>query len=346
MDLPISVNELQQMVAVWSIRIVFATVVFGVGWLVLIAVSRRMWFHTRAARELATRRKQVEEEFGIKIKRISRDGVVQIAPGDTTKWTREGLSAELGNLLKTPVKVLVNRGRAQVTDLIDLPNNVRGNPHYDDGKVILGLSENGEDGVDLREQSGAVVGAMPGYGKSILLNHLVKALRGAGATVKTFDGKRDKAEAFSSTLESMQSEMKKRLASNVDFWRDPAGQKLIVAIVDECQLLFSAASSSKEDKKAADYRTRLVRDLVQRGRSAGIFVVLATQRMTADVLPTSIRDLCGVKLCGRVTRPEDAELVLGRRPEDGDPSPLTAGRGRFISAAEGGFFTELQVFAP
>lgn len=346
MQLPLSVDELQQTVAFWSIRIALVVVVAGIVWLALVELFRRLWFRTRAARALSTRRKQVEEKLGMKISRVSRDGMVPIAPGDTSRWTREGLSAELGNLLKTPVKVLVKRGKVQVADLVDLPSTVRGVPRYEEGRVILGLSEDGETGVDLREQSGAVVGAMPGYGKSILLQHLVRALSSAGATVKTFDGKREKAEDFLPVLKSMQKVMNKRLSSELDFWRDPQGEKLLVAVVDECQLVFSAASSSKDDKKSADDRTRLVRDLVQRGRSAGVFVVLATQRMTADVLPTAIRDLCGVKICGHVTRPEDAELVLGRRPEDGEPSPLEVGRGRFVCAGEDGNLVEIQVFAP
>jgi len=56
---------------------------------------------------------------------------------------------------------------------------------------------------------------------------------------------------------------------------------------------------------------------VRRGRSAGILVVLASQRLTADAIPTVIRDICGVRIAGRVTRPEDAELILGRRPGEG-----------------------------
>ncbi|WP_425495305.1 hypothetical protein, partial [Paenibacillus tengchongensis] len=106
------------------------------------------------------------------------------------------------------------------------------------------------------------------------------------------------------------------------------------------------ASTSKQDKNAAAEREALVRDLVQRGRSAGVLVVLATQRMTADVIPSGIRDLCGVKMVGRVTRPEDALLVLGVRPGDGEPDPLRAKPGQFVVDDECHPMRMVQVYGP
>ena len=106
--------------------------------------------------------------------------------------------------------------------------------------------------------------------------------------------------------------MQERLEKGIDYWTIDTKDrpKLLLLVLDEAQAWFSPASSSKQDKAAAAEREALVRDLVQRGRSAGVLVVLATQRMTADTVPSGIRDICGVKMVGRVTRPEDTQIFL------------------------------------
>lgn len=142
--------------------------------------------------------------------------------------------------------------------------------------------------------------------------------------------------------------MQERLEKGIDYWTIDTKDrpKLLLLVLDEAQAWFSPASSSKQDKAAAAERETVVRDLVQRGRSAGVLVVLATQRMTADTVPSGIRDICGVKMVGRVTRPEDSQLVLGVRPGEGEPDPLSAEPGQFVVDDECHPMRMVQVYGP
>ncbi len=55
-----------------------------------------------------------------------------------------------------------------------------------------------------------------------------------------------------------------------------------------------------------------MRDLVARGRAAGIIVVAATQKPSADVIPTSLRDLFGFRCALRCNTPQASDTILGQ----------------------------------
>src|SRR5205085_6147521 len=62
-------------------------------------------------------------------------------------------------------------------------------------------------------------------------------------------------------------------------------------------------------------RTRfaeLLRDLVARGRAAGVIVIAATQKPAADVVPSALRDLFGFRLALRCTTPQASDTILGQ----------------------------------
>jgi S-DNA-T family DNA segregation ATPase FtsK/SpoIIIE len=54
----------------------------------------------------------------------------------------------------------------------------------------------------------------------------------------------------------------------------------------------------------------LVRDLVARGRAAGIIVVADPQRPSADIIPTSLRDLFGFRVAFRCTTDSSSDIIL------------------------------------
>lgn len=56
----------------------------------------------------------------------------------------------------------------------------------------------------------------------------------------------------------------------------------------------------------------LLRDILQRGRALGVICLLATQRPAAEVVPTSIRDIIGVRWALRCTTPTSSDMVLGQ----------------------------------
>jgi hypothetical protein len=85
------------------------------------------------------------------------------------------------------------------------------------------------------------------------------------------------------------------------------GMRLIVVAVNE--LAFYTATGDR--KQRAEFADRL-RDLVARGRAAGIIVLAATQRPSSDVVPTSLRDLFGFRWALRCSTLDASDTILGR----------------------------------
>jgi DNA segregation ATPase FtsK/SpoIIIE, S-DNA-T family len=84
------------------------------------------------------------------------------------------------------------------------------------------------------------------------------------------------------------------------------GLDVIVCVLDELAY-FSVTIGTKEEQE--EFKT-LVRDLVARGRAAGIIVIAATQRPSADIIPTSLRDLFGYRVAFRCTTDSSSDIVL------------------------------------
>lgn len=340
-----------------------AALIRALPWIILLAVTiagcyllfselqKRYWFHSKAAYRTHTCREKISERFGLTIRHVSRDGRMAIAPGETEKWQRPGLEAELAQHLRTPIRLSVKDGCVSIRDAVKTPGYLPGRARFSTatGEMIIGVdTETGEQArIALKEKSGFILAGKPGSGKSVFLNQLIMALM-ARSEVVAFDGKKDDPEKILGKVEFLRETMKKRLEEGIDFWKIDTRDrpKLLLLVLDECQTWFSPASSSKQDKAAAAEREALVRDLVQRGRSAGVLVVLATQRMTADTVPSGIRDICGVKMVGRVTRPEDTQLVLGVRLGEGEPDPLSAEPGQFVVDDEAHPMRMVQVYGP
>lgn len=331
----------------WAISfiVVAITLCIAVSWL-----WRRAWYGgNKAARRVQGARKAIAGAFGLTVSRVRRDGSIRIAPGETSRWLRPGLEDELSRFLHTQIRLTVEKGLATVRTPVNLPAAIQGNPQFSpsSGTLVLGVdaTTGAPAEISLREKSGVILAGKPGSGKTFALKAIRHALR-PYAEAKVFDGKRTRPEDFNDKARKIQSCMEERLSNGMDYWTEERRPKLLVLILDEVQNWFSPTSRSKADKEAAAERESLIRDLVQRGRSAGVLVILATQRMTADVVPTGIRDLCGVKIVGRVTRPEDAELVLGMRPGEGDPEPMKANRGQFVVDDEERPLRMIQVYMP
>ncbi|MER7939167.1 FtsK/SpoIIIE domain-containing protein [Streptomyces sp. NPDC094458] len=58
--------------------------------------------------------------------------------------------------------------------------------------------------------------------------------------------------------------------------------------------------------------TKLLRNLVSRGRAAGILTFCATQKPGSDVVDTSLRDLLSIRWALRCTTPEASDTILGK----------------------------------
>ena len=121
-----------------------------------------------------------------------------------------------------------------------------------------------------------------------------------------------------------------------------AGLPLHVLACDELAFYLLA-----EDRKQRTAFAELLRDLVARGRAAGVIVCAATQKPAADVVPSALRDLFGFRLALRCNTPRR----VGHDPRPGwaslahDASSIAPGqRGVGLLLAEDGMPIRMRGF--
>jgi S-DNA-T family DNA segregation ATPase FtsK/SpoIIIE len=193
--------------------------------------------------------------------------------------------------------------------------------------IFLGLDENGAAvHVELAYRN-LLVGGEPGGGKSVLLNNIVgHAALCPDVRLVLIDGKRvelgmwrevadlfvgNAVEQGLAVLSDLQAEMDRRYD-----WLDSIGRRKIVqadrmpfilCVVDELAYFTATVGT----KKSQEEFINLTRDLVARGRAAGVIMVLATQRPSADIVPTSLRDICAYRCAFRCTTDASSDIILG-----------------------------------
>jgi DNA segregation ATPase FtsK/SpoIIIE, S-DNA-T family len=119
------------------------------------------------------------------------------------------------------------------------------------------------------------------------------------------------------------------------------GFRAKLLVVDELAY-FTVTVGTKEQQE--EFRV-LVRDIVARGRAAGIITIASTQRPSADIVPTSLRDLFGYRLAFRCATDSSSDIILGTGwASQGhtavDIAPESLGVG--LLRAEGGFPRRLK----
>ena len=167
----------------------------------------------------------------------------------------------------------------------------------------------------------------PGGGKSALLQIIAAhAALSARSRLVLFDGKlvelgllKSVADEFVgpdidhaiTTLRRLQLVMNRRYA-----WLGACGRRkiepwdaitTITAIFDEIALFSTVLGTEQQQKEFVT----LLRDLVARGRAAGIIVIAATQRPSVDIIPKSLRDLFGYRAAFRCTSDGSSDIILG-----------------------------------
>ena len=123
-------------------------------------------------------------------------------------------------------------------------------------------------------------------------------------------------EAALTVLANLSCEMDTRLAAG-------RKQPFVVIVIDELADLLLAGG-----KEIGVALTRLV----QRGRNAGIHVVAATQKPTAEVLGSLVKSNFPVRIVGSVASPEDAKVASGLA---GTGAERLLGRGDFLVIIHG-----------
>ncbi len=228
--------------------------------------------------------------------------------------------------------------------------------------IPVGVDEEGEIvHVSLPEHN-VLFGGEPGGGKSVALSVLVAAFAlDPSVALWLFDGKLVELAPWStcaerfvgpditlaiSVLQELRAEMDHRygelVARKVKKITPGDGLSLHVLVIDELALYVAGV-----DKKLADRFAELLRDLVARGRAAGIIVVAATQKPSIDIVPSALRDLFGFRWALRCATREASDTVLGsgwstRGFSAADIAPSMRGVGLLLH--EGGIPVRLRSF--
>ena len=193
--------------------------------------------------------------------------------------------------------------------------------------VPLGVDERGElVRVGLVERN-VLIGGEPGAGKSVALSTLVAlAALDCDSRVWLLDGKLVELAVWApvaerlvgpngdeaiGVLRELQVGMEERyrdlLARGLRKVRREDALPLHLVVCDE--LAFYVSLPDKNERREF---AELLRDLVARGRAAGIIVVAATQKPGSDVVPTALRDLFGFRLAMRCNTPQASDTILGQ----------------------------------
>jgi DNA segregation ATPase FtsK/SpoIIIE, S-DNA-T family len=193
--------------------------------------------------------------------------------------------------------------------------------------VHLALDETGHDiHVTLAERN-MLIGGEPGSGKSVALQLIVAhgALSPDCALI-LIDGKRVElglwrgcAHRFIGpsmddaidTLKWLQSQIDQRTDWLLDHKKrkitPDMGFPVYLAVVDEVAYFSATVGTPAQQKEFS----ALNRDVVARGRAPGIIAVEATQRPSADIIPTSLRDLFGYRWAFRCSTEASSDTILG-----------------------------------
>ena len=106
-------------------------------------------------------------------------------------------------------------------------------------------------------------------------------------------------ETMSERYETLLRERRRKIAPDGGF-----GIHLVV--IDELAFYLRGGTKPLRDRFG-----ELLRDLVSRGRAAGIVVIAATQKPSHDIVPTFIRDLFAYRLAMRCSSTDASDTILG-----------------------------------
>lgn len=190
----------------------------------------------------------------------------------------------------------------------------------------------------------ALIAGVTGKGKTYLLAYLIKIFLLLKADIKILDPKmsdlsylervfRDNVVStpgqIAKVLREATATMNERYQAfktlrNYGFGKDfkDYGFKPIFIVFDE-MAAFMAAVDKKVAKEIEDYMS----EIIMKGRQAGIFMVLTTQRPDADVIKTSIRDQLGLRVALGEMSKTGYSMVFGSEFNDLELNNAAPGNG-------------------
>jgi S-DNA-T family DNA segregation ATPase FtsK/SpoIIIE len=217
--------------------------------------------------------------------------------------------------------------------------------------------------VRLAEVSGIVVGGLAGFGKTMLVAHLLGQLAPSLAVqFVLIDGKggpdydrlaarawlsaKDDLDRVREVLRQVHRLMmaRQRAIAQVlgvtDAWHvgPSPSWPLVVVVIDEAHTFFHERKGTSPEVKAHNALVaevaRLVEEVVRKGRNVAIQAVLLTQRATGDAIPTRIRDNCQVAISFATRTVDGAVAALGEEiRQHPDVSPVLLNDPAYVGVA-------------
>lgn len=230
--------------------------------------------------------------------------------------------------------------------------------HDEDFVISLGQSLIGEVLLDLSKTAHSLIAGSTGSGKSVLVRSILNQCLKKGAQIVMVDmkGGADYASVKShidiitdsgcllERLETVVGLLKKRQASFVESGcaniqafnaRHGSNMKRIIVVIDEtAEVLDVKSALTKEEKEEVNAILRHLKTIARTGRSAGIHLILCTQRPDVNVLDGQIRDNIDSRICGYVSDHTLASMILGGADDAVAKAlhEITAhNRGRFVT---------------
>src|SRR5829696_2440400 len=217
--------------------------------------------------------------------------------------------------------------------------------------------------VRLAEVSGIVVAGLAGFGKTMLVAHFLGQLAPSSAVQFVLvDGKggpdydrlfprawlsaKDDLNDVRDVLRRVHRLMVDRQAAIAqvlgvtDAWHlglSPSWP-LVVVVIDEAHTFFHERKGTSPEVKAHNTLvaelSRLVEELIRKGRNVAIQVMLLTQRATGDAIPTRIRDNCQVAISFATRTLDGAVAALGEEiRQHPDVSPVLLNDPTYVGVA-------------
>jgi DNA segregation ATPase FtsK/SpoIIIE, S-DNA-T family len=228
----------------------------------------------------------------------------------------------------------------------------------------LGWAEDGDlVFVRLAEVSGSVVGGLAGFGKTMLVAHLLGQLAPSPAVqLVLIDGKggpdydhlfprawlaaKDDLGQVRDVLRQVHQLMVDRqgaiaqVLGVTDAWHvgPSPSWPLVLVVIDEAHTFFHERKGTSPEVKAHNALvaelSRLVEELIRKGRNVAIQVMLLTQRATGDAIPTRIRDNCQVAISFATRTVDGAVAALGEEiRQHPDASPVLLNDPAYVGVA-------------
>ena len=298
--------------------------------------STRRWFsRVLVATEVISRRGQiprVESSEPIPAGQRLRLRMVPGLSAELVEQSAETMAATIGAREIRVVRDAANASVAHVSIFMRDAFSVAVPPWPGPGTslwepVPLGIDEDGNPvSISLPERN-LLLGGEPGAGKSAALSlFIASAALDRAVHLTLLDGKQVELAPWSGSadhfvgpdmegaidvLKDLCAEMDRRYSVLLDSGLRKIEREgefgLQVVAIDELAFYLRGG---KRDERAE--LTETLRDLISRGRAAGVVVIAATQKPSNDIIPTFVRDLFSFRMALRCTTPEASDTILGQ----------------------------------